>query len=152
MDPSFQADFRVVGNWYDAARGTELASGMVRDGSRVILAVAGGANQGVVQAAAEAGAKVVWFDVNGYSVQPGTIVGSSILRQDKAAYEQTKRYLDGTLPFGKAELVGVSDGYVDFVQDDPVYIKTVSPIVRAKMANLVKRLRSGALRLGEKAR
>lgn len=147
VDPSFQVDFRVVGNWYDAARGAELASAMIRDGASVILTIAGGANQGVVQAAAEAGAKVVWFDINGYAVKPGTVVGSAILRQDRAAYEQTRRYLEGTLPFGSAEVVGVADGFVDFVEDDPLYLAVVSAAARRRQADLLVRLRSGALRL-----
>jgi simple sugar transport system substrate-binding protein len=149
VDPSFTVDFRVVGNWFDAGTGASLAADMIRGGAAVILCIAGGANEGVVQAASEAGAKAVWFDTNGYGIRPGTVVGSSVLYQDKAAYEQTKRYLAGTLPFGRAETVGVSDGFVDFVEDDPQYISAVSPEIRAKQAELLGRIRSGELRLGE---
>jgi simple sugar transport system substrate-binding protein len=149
VDPSFTVDFRVVGNWFDAGAGASLAADMIRGGVAVILCIAGGANEGVVQAAFEAGAKAVWFDTNGYGIRPGTVVGSSVLHQDKAAYEQTKRYLEGTLPFGRAEMVGVSDGFVDFVEDDPRYAGAVSPEIRSKQAELVGRIRSGELRLGE---
>ncbi|MDR2362839.1 MAG: BMP family ABC transporter substrate-binding protein [Spirochaetaceae bacterium] len=149
VDPAFTVDFRVVGNWFDAGTGASLAADMIRGGAAVILCIAGGANEGVVQAAFEAGAKAVWFDTNGYGIRPGTVVGSSVLYQDKAAYEQTKRYLAGTLPFGRAEMVGVSDGFVDFVEDDPRYVSAVSPEIRAKQAELLGRIRSGELRLGE---
>ncbi|MDR2069437.1 MAG: BMP family ABC transporter substrate-binding protein [Spirochaetaceae bacterium] len=145
VDPAFTADFRVVGNWFDAGTGANLAADMFRGGTAVILCIAGGANEGVVQAASEAGAKVVWFDTNGYGIRPGTVVGSSVLYQDKAAYEQTKRYLAGTLPFGEAEVVGVADGFVDFIEDDPHYITAVSPEIRAKQAELIRRIRSGDL-------
>jgi simple sugar transport system substrate-binding protein len=145
VDPSFTADFRVVGNWFDAGTAADLAADMFRGGTRVILCIAGGANEGVVQAASEAGAKVVWFDTNGYGIRPGTVVGSSVLYQDKAAYEQTKRYLEGTLPFGEAEVVGVADGFVDFVEDDPHYITAVRAEIRAKQAELIRRIRSGDL-------
>lgn len=150
VDPGFELDFRVVGNWFDAAKGAELATAMIREGSSVILCVAGGANQGVVQAAFEQGAKVIWFDINGYAVQPGTVVGSSILRQDKAAYEQTKRFLQSELPFGSAEVVGVAEAYVDFIEDDPVYIDTVPADIRDAQAALTNRLRKGELRLSDK--
>ncbi len=149
VDPKIEVDFRVVGNWYDAAKGGELAAAMIRDGASVILAIAGGANQGVVQAAADAKASVVWFDVNGYAVRPGTVIGSAILRQDLAAYEATKRYLAGSLPFGKAEIVGVADGYVDFVQDDPAYVAAVPAALRKKQADLVDALKTGKLKLGQ---
>jgi simple sugar transport system substrate-binding protein len=147
VDAGSTVDFRVVGNWFDAGKGAELASDMIRGGAAVILCIAGGANEGVVQAAAEAGAKVIWFDTNGYAIRPGTVVGSSVLYQDKAAYEKTKAFLEGRLPFGSAEMLGVAEGYVDFIQDDPHYIAAVSPEIRERQAALVSQIRSGALRL-----
>jgi len=147
VDPAFTVDFRVVGNWFDAAKAAELTAAMIRGGVQVLLPIAGGAGQGVVQAAFEAGAKIVWFDTNGYALRPGTVIGSAILRQDKAAYEKIKLFLDGKLPFGKAEIAGASGGYVDFVDDDPLYISSVSQTIREKQAALVARLRSGSLKL-----
>jgi len=147
VDPAFSVDFRVVGNWFDAVKAAELAAGMIRSGATVLLPIAGGAGQGAVQAAYEAGAKVVWFDTNGYAIRPGTIIGSAILRQDKAAYEKTMLYLKGELPFGKAEVAGTADGFVDFVEDDPLYLAAVSRTIREKQTQLIVRLRTGELKL-----
>jgi len=147
VDPGFSVEFRVVGNWFDAAKAAELAAGMIRGGVKVLLPIAGGAGTGVIQAASEAGAKVVWFDTNGYAQRPGTVIGSAILRQDKAAYEKVLAYLKGTLPFGKAEVAGISGGFVDFVDNDPQYIAAVSQTIRDKQAQLLARLRSGELKL-----
>ncbi|MFP3042772.1 BMP family ABC transporter substrate-binding protein [Treponema primitia] len=149
VDPAFTVDFRVVGNWFDAERGAQLAEEMIHNGASVILPVAGGAGTGVLQAAFEEGAKVVWFDINGYDLLPGTVVGSAVLHQNEAAYEQTKRYLEGRLPFGSAEIVGVADGYVGFIDDDPHYIAAVSGELREKQARLVEQIRSGVLVLGK---
>ncbi|MDR1302472.1 MAG: BMP family ABC transporter substrate-binding protein [Treponema sp.] len=149
VDPSCTVDFRVVGNWFDAGKGAELAADMIRGGAKIILSIAGGANEGVVQAAFEAGAKVVWFDTNGYGVRPGTVVGSAVVYQDKAAYEQTLRFLEGTLPFGSAELVGVAEGYVDFIEADPHYQASVSAPIREQQGRLLAQIRSGALDLQE---
>ncbi len=143
--PGTEVDFRVVGNWYDAAKGAELASSMIADGADVVLAIAGGASQGVLQAAASAGAYVVWFDIDGYAMKEGTVIGSAALEQDKAAYEQTKRYLAGVLPFGAAETVGARDGYVDFIEDSPIYRSVVPAAMREKMAAAAAALRSGKL-------
>jgi simple sugar transport system substrate-binding protein len=147
VHPGYEADFRIVGNWYDAAKAAELAADMIHGGARVLLCIAGGANEGVVQTASQTGAKVVWFDTNGYNIRPGTVIGSSVLYQDTAAYNQILRYLNGTLPFGTAETLGVNNGYVDFVQDDPEYIRTVSPEIREKQAAMIERIRSGDLSL-----
>jgi simple sugar transport system substrate-binding protein len=149
VNPDFNVDFRVVGNWFDAARAAELAAGIIRDGAMVILPIAGGAGHGVVQAASEANAKVVWFNENGYAIRPGTIIGSSILRQDRAAYETTLAFLNGTLSFGIAEIAGTAAGFVDFVEDDPLYIDTVSRYVRDRQAELTAHLRSGVINLPE---
>ena len=147
VDSGFSVDFRVVGNWFDAAKAAELAAGMIRGGIKVLLPIAGGAGAGVVQAASETGAKVIWFDTSGYAIRPGTVIGSAILRQDKAAYEKIMLYLKGSLPFGKAEIAGIKNGFVDFIEDDPLYISAVSRTIREKQAALLARLRSGELRL-----
>jgi simple sugar transport system substrate-binding protein len=149
VNPAFTVDFRLVGNWFDAERGAEIAEDMILGGVKVILCISGGANEGVLQAASERGAKVVWFDINGYALRPGTVVGSATLHQERAAYEQTKRYLAGNLPFGNAEVVGVADGYVDFIEDDPHYIAAVPPEIREAQGSLIERIRSRALVLGE---
>ena len=147
VDPDFSVDFRVVGNWFDAAKATELAAAMIRGGARVLLPIAGGAGHGVIQAASEAGVKVVWFDTNGYAIRPGTVVGSAVLRQDRAAYEKITLYLEGKLPFGKAEVAGTADGFVAFVEDDPDYIATVNREIRERQAKMIARLRSGEIKL-----
>ncbi|GHV77572.1 BMP family ABC transporter substrate-binding protein [Spirochaetia bacterium] len=149
VNPAFTIDFRLVGNWFDAERGAEIAEDMILGGVKVILCISGGANEGVLKAASERGAKVVWFDINGYALGPGTVVGSAILHQERAAYEQTKRYLAGNLPFGSAEVVGVADGYVGFIEDDPNYLAAVSPEIRKAQGSLIERIRSRELDLGE---
>ncbi|MDR2444549.1 MAG: BMP family ABC transporter substrate-binding protein [Spirochaetaceae bacterium] len=148
VDPGIEIDFRVAGNWYDAAKCAELAAGMIKAGVRVILCVAGGANEGAVQAAVEAGpdaARIIWFDTNGYAVRPPYIIGSCVIRQDKAAYSKIKLFLEDALPFGRAELAGLRDGYVDFVEDDPLYVTAVSASVREKQGGMLRRLRSREL-------
>jgi simple sugar transport system substrate-binding protein len=145
VDPAFEVDFRVVGNWFDAGKAAELAADMIHQGAKVIFCVAGGASEGAVKAAEDAGAKIIWVDTNGYAIRPGTIIGSTILHQDTAAYEKTRLYLEGNLPFGKAEMYGVREGFVDFVQDDPLYISSVSEEVRAKQAAMIESIRSGNL-------
>ena len=145
VDPGYEVDFRIVGNWYDAAKAAELAADMIRDGVRVLLCIAGGANEGIVNTANQRNARVIWFDINGYNIRPGTVIGSSVLHQDLAAYNQVLRYLAGTLPFGSAEIVGVTDGYVDFIQDDPIYIETVPAEIREKQAAMIEKIHSGEL-------
>jgi simple sugar transport system substrate-binding protein len=145
VDPKITVDYRVIGNWYDANKAADLANSMIDAGVDVILTIAGGANQGVIKAAKEKGKYVLFFDSNEYKIAPGTIIGCAVLNQEKAAYERVKMAIEGTLPWGKADIVSAKDGYVDFADNDPLYINNVPASVRQKMAVVVKKIRTGAL-------
>jgi basic membrane lipoprotein Med (substrate-binding protein (PBP1-ABC) superfamily) len=147
VDARISVDYRVIGNWYDAGRGADLANSMMDGGVDVILSIAGGAGQGVIKAAQLRGRYVEYFDSSEYTLAPGTIVGCATVAQERAVYEAVQKAMRGTLPFGTADIVDAKGGYVDFADKDPLYIETVSADVRAKMAELVKKLKTGALKL-----
>jgi len=136
-------EFRVVGNWYDANKGAMLADSVIEKGVDVILPICGGASQGVINSAVNHGVYVTWFDNNGFEKAPGTIISSSVLKQKEMAAIVTENYLSGLTSWGTADMVGISDGFVDFVQDDPLYIKTVPAGIRKKMEKMVASIRSG---------
>lgn len=145
VDPEIEVDFRIVGNWYDAGKSADIAREVYLDGADVILPVAGGANQGVIVAAKAIGFYVAWFDDNGYEKAPGLVISSSVMEQKKMAYELTEQYLSGKTEFGSAKTVGVADGYVDFVLDDPLFVKAVPESIREKIENTVRSIKDGKL-------
>lgn len=138
-------DFRIVGNWYDATKGAELADAVYKNGVDVILPICGGASQGVISSAVNNGIYVAWFDDNGFAKAPGTVISSTYMEQAKMASQVTLQFLKGETPWGEAKSVGIIDGFVDFVQDDPNYIATVPAEYRAVMADLVSKIRKGEL-------
>jgi riboflavin transport system substrate-binding protein len=144
-----ELDFRVVGNWYDAGKGSELAKDMYRSGVAVILAIAGGANQGVVSAAQDAGKGVIWFDSSGYDIAPGTVIGNTRIYLDRAARELTGKAIAGELPFGSAESVGIADGYIRFITDHPAYTEHLSRKLRENLEAHLKELQTGTVRIGQ---
>jgi riboflavin transport system substrate-binding protein len=147
-DPAAVLETRVLGNWYDATKASELANGLFDAGAAAILPIAGGAGQGVVSAAKSKGRYVVWFDDDsGYRLAPGTVIGCAVLRQDRLVYERVKALLaqgSSSSLFGKADVVGAKDGYVDFASDDPSY-KGLPAAARAALDGEVAKLKSGAL-------
>jgi len=145
--PSAELDFRVVGNWHDAGKAAELAQSMFDAGIDVVLPIAGGAGLGVLKVAEENGRYVLWFDSSGYSLAPGTVVGSTVLKNDRAARETVELAMDGKLPLGEARIVGVEQGYIDFVDDDPLYERHVPETIRREMQRVLDRFSSGALSL-----
>lgn len=147
VDENFSLDFRVLGNWYDAAKAAEIAADMYAAGSDVILTIAGGANQGVIKTAEEEGTYVHWFDSAGYEKAPEHIIGSTAILQEKAAYTKTREAIEGELPFGTGEVVGVADGWITFVADDSRYRELVPEELRNRQAELVRRMKQGEISL-----
>ncbi|HKJ85559.1 MAG TPA: BMP family ABC transporter substrate-binding protein [Spirochaetia bacterium] len=143
VDPDATVDFRVLGNWYDAGRAAELANSMYATGSHIILPIAGGGNQGVIASARDRDAYVVWYDTPGLDEAPGVVIGSTFVALDRATYQRTLEAIEEELDFGRAEVLGVADGYVGFVDDDPLYERHVDEIVRNEMARMLSRMQSG---------
>jgi simple sugar transport system substrate-binding protein len=143
-DPQASLETRVIGNWYDATKAAELASGLYDAGVKVILPIAGGAGQGAVSVAKSRGRFALWFDGDGYSLAPGTVVGCAILRQDRLVYERVKALLGGASLYGKADVVGVKDGYVDFDDSGAAY-KALPESIRGPFEAMLKKLHAGSL-------
>lgn len=136
-------DYRVVGNWYDATKGAEIADAVYKMGVDVILPICGGASQGVISSARNNNMKIAWFDSNGFSKAPDVIISSTQNRQEKLAEEVTLEWLEGRTQWGTAQVVGMEDGYIEFVQNDDVYKKNVPQDVQIKMTELVEKIISG---------
>ncbi len=147
VDPSFEIDFRVVGNWYDASRGSDLARAMQNAGCDVIMPISGGANQGVIAAAKELSFYIAWFDDNGYGKAPSLVISSAIMAQEKLVHEQVAAYINGTLKKGVHTTVGMTDGYIAFVSEDERYIETVPLALRQQMKAMLARIADGSLAL-----
>ncbi len=137
-------DFRIVGNWYDASKGSELTRALASTGVDVILPICGGASQGVIATAKELGLHLVWFDENGFKKAPGTIISCTQINQDKVAKEMILQYLAGGTEFGSAKVVGtLVDGYMKFIEDDDGYRNFVPEEIRAKMSALIEDVKIG---------
>jgi simple sugar transport system substrate-binding protein len=141
VNPKFTLDYRVIGNWYDANKAGDLANSMMDAGVNVILAIAGGAGQGIIKAAQARDKYVICFGSDQYAIAPGTIIGCATLNQYKAVTEALGKAVNGTLPFGTAVVVNAKDGYVDLADTSPMYTKNVPASVRNQMDSIMKKFR-----------
>ena len=141
--PEGKAEFLVVGNWYDAGKGAELAKTLFARNIGTVLTIAGGANQGVVTAAKQAGKSVLWYDADGYALEPGVVVGSGVIHQETKAYDLVKQALAGTLEFGKPSLVGLKEGALDYLTASPAFLAAVPASVATEFEAVVAQFRSG---------
>lgn len=141
VDKDIILDLRVIGNWWDATKASELTSIMINEGSDVFLSISGGATQGVISKCQDEGKYIIHFDSNGYSKAPGTVLGSTVIRQKELSYKLVKEFIDGNLKFGTAETFSAKDGFIDFIEDDPLYQKYVPSNIKEKMNKVVKQIK-----------
>jgi simple sugar transport system substrate-binding protein len=111
------------------------AGGGIGGGADVILPICGSASQGVIKAAQDAGKYLVFFDSDEYSRAPASILGCTALRQEQLAYAKLKEANEGRLAFGKAEVVGMKEGYIELLSSSPSYQNGVPQAVKARTAS-----------------
>jgi simple sugar transport system substrate-binding protein len=143
VDPEIQLDTRVVGNWFDATKAADLSKSMIDGGVDVILPICGSASQGVIKTAQDAGRYVVMFDGDEFARAPGTVLGCTVLHQEELAYATIKAAAEGKVAFGRADVVGMKDGYIEFLDKNPAYLDAVPAELRGRMEELLSGIRSG---------
>lgn len=141
VDSDITVDLRVVGNWWDATKASDLTSLMIDDGADVFVSISGGATQGVITQCQNRGKYVIHFDSNGYNKAPGTVLGSTIIKQKELTYKLVSDFINGDLPFGRGDQYSAKDGYIDFIQDDPLYQEFVPEEIKAEMKRVVEKIK-----------
>ncbi len=119
VDPEIKVLISYIGDFKDTAKGKELAMAQIDQGADVVFAVAGGAGLGVLSGCAEKGVYAIGVDADQYvtllDTDPETakaICTSMEKKCDMTVYNCTSKALEGTLPFGTYERLGLADGVV----------------------------------------
>jgi simple sugar transport system substrate-binding protein len=145
VDPAIELDFRVIGNWFDANKAAELSGVMIDAGVDVFASIAGGASQGLVRSASGRGAYIVWHNTNEYRQAPGIIVGCGFMGQKKLTAEILADALAGRISYGSSRTVGIREGYLDFIADDPGYTASLPQEIRDKFDSFMNDIRAGRI-------
>lgn len=147
VNPLYELDYRVVGNWYDANKAAELADSIYNQGAHVILPIAGGANQGVVSSAQKTNNLVIWFDSPGTHLAPKTIYASILVQQERAAMEMVSAILNGEFEEGDIIRGNIQNGYVGVDSSEEGYIKNVPLEIRDEMDRITQQFIQGRYNL-----
>jgi len=151
VDPGIELDFRVIGNWYDANKAADLTVSMINSGVDVFASIAGGAAQGLVRTIKERdspgrqGAYAVNFNTNDYHQAPGLIVGCGRMMQKKLTKEILADVLAGRMQYGMGRTVGVKEGYLDFIFDDPGYNDYLPAEIKKQFEGFMDDFRAGRI-------
>jgi len=141
VDPDIELDFRVIGSWIDANKAAELTSAMIESGVDVFTAIAGVASQGMIKAASEKNAYVVWYNTDAYHMAPGIIIGCGIMEQKKLVKEILSDVLAGNIKYGEADILGVKEGYLGFIFDNPSYINNIPSDIKDRFSAFLNEFR-----------
>jgi len=145
VDPDIRVDYRVIGNWYDANKAADLATGMINAGVDVFTSIAGGAAQGIFSTIKERNAYAVSFNTSEYDKAPGLIVGCGLMQQKKLTKEILTDVLAGKIKYGTSKTIGVREGYLDFIFDDPGYRDYIPVELQERFAAFMDDLRAGRI-------
>lgn len=119
VDPDIKVLVSYIGSFSDAAKGKELAMAQIDQGADVIFAVAGGAGLGVLDGCAEKNVFSIGVDGDQYEIlkddEPkiAEAISTSMQKKcDNTVYNCVSAALEGTLPFGTYDKLGLADGVV----------------------------------------
>jgi basic membrane protein A len=106
-------------SWNDSAKGESLATDMYKDGADIIFQAAGTTGLGVFQAAFNLNKYAIGVDSDQALLMENTdpeqakhIPTSMMKNVDQSLYRALGLYIDGQLPFGRAENLGIKEGAV----------------------------------------
>lgn len=152
MNPDVKVVKQYIGGsnaWNDPAKGKELGLAMYQQGADIIFQIAAGSGLGVFQAAQETGKFAIGVDSDQATIikdtnpdQAKVILTSMMKNVDNSLYRAIKMHIEGTLPYGKAEALGVAEGGVGLAKND-IYGAATPDDVKAKIDQAEKDLLEG---------
>ena len=125
VNPDTQSIVQYAGSWDDPARGKEIALAMYEQGADIVFQVAGGTGVGVFEAASEQGRFAIGVDSDQAVIivetnpdQAARILTSMLKNVDNSIFRAITLHLEGTLPYGGAEILGIPEGGVGLAKND----------------------------------
>lgn len=124
VNPDIKIKYAFVGDFQDTAKAKEIAQNMHKAGADVIWHAAGGAGNGLFEAASEDGFWAIGVDTDQravFSEKPEIadhILTSSMKNCDQVVLRAIGQYLDGTLALGTLETLGYAENAVGLAEND----------------------------------
>ena len=138
---------QYAGSWNDPARGKEIALAMYEQDADIVFQIAGGTGVGVFEAAHEQGRFALGVDSDQATIvaetdpdQAERILTSMLKNVDNSIFRAVTKHLEGTLPYGSAENLGIPEGGVGLAKNefyDAATSEEVKAMVEAAEAAVV---------------
>ena len=147
IDEETQVALAYVGNFYDSAAGKDMALTQYQNGADIGFNVAGSAGLGQIEAAVDAKRYAFGVDSDQAAVLPdyaANIPTSALKNVGNSLVRAIKEDIDGELPYGTLEYLGLADGGVELVEDEH-YEEVVPEDIRTKVEELIQDIIDGKI-------
>ena len=125
IDPDVQVLVSYANAFNDSAKGKELILAQYEQGADIAFNVAGETGIGLLDAAKDKDRYAIGVDSDQYllfkETDPGkaeNIVTSMMKNVDDSLYRAIKLYIEGNLPVGEAEVLGIAEGGVGVAENE----------------------------------
>ncbi|MBP6492228.1 MAG: BMP family ABC transporter substrate-binding protein [Clostridia bacterium] len=142
-----------IGDFADTARAKELATAQYNSGVSVCMHAAAQAGLGVIDAAKTMKTWAIGVDADQAMAlatddpdASAQIVTSVLKNIDQVLLRAIQKHIDGTLPYGTTEALGIADKAVG-IADNDVYKGIATPDMIAKVADLQAKIESGEIQV-----
>jgi basic membrane protein A len=129
----------------DPAKGEALATSQIAAGADVVFHASGSTGLGVFEAARDMGVWAIGVDADQHDEMPGVVLTSMVKRVDNVVFEVTRAVVEGKLQPG-IQAFGLAEGGIGYVDDGP-HAEHIPQEVKAKVAQIQARIRTGDIRI-----
>lgn len=116
VNSEIQLVTQYANSFTDAAKGKSISQQMIQNGVDIIFTAGGGVNNGSIEAAREAGIKIVGVDMASNHLAPDTIITSALKNVNEGVKLTIKDLVDGNFKGGEAVIYDLSNGGVGYEQ------------------------------------
>jgi len=131
-NPDIQVIRQFADSWNDPAKGQALTKAQYSPGADIVFQIAGGTGQGVFEAAAEDGRYAIGVDSDQALIiedadpdQAARILTSMMKNVDNSLFRAISLHLEGNLPYGQIESLGIAEGGVGLARNK--YYEEMTP-------------------------
>ena len=155
VNPDIKVVSSFVGDFQDTAKAKEIASNMHSQGADVIYHAAGGAGNGLFEAAAEEDFWAIGVDSDQYMAfkdnQPDLaahILTSSEKKCDEGILSAVTEMIDGTAAYGTQKTLGIKDGGIGLAENEN-YMANTTDEQRAAIQAQIDKVVSGEVTVND---
>ncbi len=124
VNPDVKVFIAYANDFGDPAKGKEIALNQYANGADIIFHAAGGTGNGLFDAAVDAERYALGVDADqallfaNDPVKQSKILTSGTKNVDLAILQAIERHLEGTLPYGELEILGIAENGVGLARND----------------------------------